>query len=211
MSGGGSGLKIWFVGGGGFAASCLARMSESLRFEKIITAPPTRAGRGLLEQSSKVEETALGLGLPIERVASLSKDQKIIESVVSRPPDVAFVIDFAQIIKEPFLNAPRFGCWNIHPSLLPRWRGAAPVQRALMSGDAKSGVTVFRLVEEMDAGPILKQAEVPVPINMSANELFDLLAFTGSQIAVESVKFYWKARLCNIQNKVRNLSHTPLS
>ncbi|GHS88006.1 methionyl-tRNA formyltransferase [Synergistales bacterium] len=136
-----------------------------------------------------MEEAALGLGLSVERSASLSKDEKIIERLMSDPPDVAFVVDFAQLIKEPLLNAPRFGCLNIHPSLLPRWRGSAPVQRALLAGDATSGVTVFRLVEEMDAGPILKQAEVPVPVTMSANELFGLLAFTGSQIAVESVKF----------------------
>ncbi|GHS95240.1 methionyl-tRNA formyltransferase [Synergistales bacterium] len=185
-------IKIWFVGGGGFAASCLAHMSKSLRFEKIITSLPTRAGRGLSEQLSRVEETALGLALSVERVSSLSKDQKITESLLLSPPDLAFVIDFGQIIKEPLLNAPRFGCLNIHPSLLPLWRGAAPVQRAILAGDAKSGVTLFRLVEEMDAGPILRQAEVPVPINMSANELFDVLAFTGSQIAIESVEFLSK-------------------
>ncbi|GHV46356.1 methionyl-tRNA formyltransferase [Synergistales bacterium] len=174
-------VRIWFIGGGGFAALCLKHMSERLRFEKIITAPPTRAGRGLAERPSRVEEAATELGLSVEYYASLFP--------LSDPPDLAFVIDFARLIKEPLLSAPRFGCLNIHPSLLPLWRGAAPVQRALLAGDATSGVTVFRLVEEMDAGPILKQTEVAVPFSMSADELFGLLAFTGSQIAVESVEF----------------------
>jgi methionyl-tRNA formyltransferase len=163
-------------------------MSGSLAFEKILTGFPSKAGRGLAERVSRVEEAARKLGLPVERTGPLSRNEGIAEALSAAPPDIVFVVDFAQLIREPLLSAPRHGCLNIHPSLLPRWRGAAPVQRALLSGDAVTGVTVFRLAEELDAGPILRQREIPVPLTMTSTELFDILASAGSQIALEGVK-----------------------
>jgi methionyl-tRNA formyltransferase len=163
-------------------------MSRSLAFEKILTGLPSKAGRGLAERVSRVEEAAERLGLPVERTGPLSQNETLAEALASAPPDIVFVVDFAQLIREPFLNAPRYGCLNIHPSLLPRWRGAAPVQRALLNGDAVTGVTVFRLVKELDAGPILRQKKISVPLTMTAAELFDILALAGSQIAAEGVE-----------------------
>jgi methionyl-tRNA formyltransferase len=183
-------MRIWFVGGGAFAASCLARLSERFSFDKIVTGQPTKAGRGLKDRVSQVERTAeeLGLAALLERTGPLSRNEKLTEIVSADPPDLMFVVDFGQVIREPFLNGPRHGCLNIHPSLLPRWRGAAPVQRALMNGDERTGVTVFRLVEEMDAGPILAQAEAPITLETTSEELFETLARVGSQIAIRSVE-----------------------
>ena len=179
--------RIWFIGSGPFAALCFTHMSEHLRFEKIVTGHPTKAGRGMKDRVSCVEQKALELGLSVERTGSLSQNGELL-SALSDPPDIVFVVDFAQLIREPLLNAPRYGCLNIHPSLLPRWRGAAPIQRTLLNGDAVTGVTVFRLVEEMDAGPILAQASVPAAPTVTAAELFDILALTGSQMAVQGVE-----------------------
>jgi len=163
-------------------------MSEKLAFEKIITGLPTRAGRGLEERASRVERAALDLGLSVERTGPLSKNEKIAHALASDPPDAVFVIDFAQLIREPLLSAPRNGCLNIHPSLLPKWRGAAPIQRALMNGDEATGVTLFRLVEELDAGPMLAQREIPIPITANSDDLIEILALAGSQIAIQSVE-----------------------
>jgi methionyl-tRNA formyltransferase len=163
-------------------------MSQCLVFEKIFTGLPSKAGRGLAERVSRVEDAARNLGLSVERTGPLSQNGAVAETLASDPPDIVFVVDFAQLIREPLLNAPRYGCLNIHPSLLPRWRGAAPVQRALLNGDAVTGVTVFRLTAEMDAGPILGQQEVPVPLAMTSEELFGILALAGSQIAVRGVE-----------------------
>jgi methionyl-tRNA formyltransferase len=163
-------------------------MNRRLAFEKILTGCPTKAGRGLRERESAVERAAVSLGLLVERTGPLSRNEKIKERLLADPPDLVFVIDFAQLIQEPFLSAPRHGCLNIHPSLLPRWRGAAPVQRALVNGDLVTGVTVFRLVKELDAGPILAQAELPISPLADSTELFEALALTGSQIAVRSVE-----------------------
>ena len=185
--------RLWFMGSGAFAARCLTHLSASLppgvSLERVITGNPTRAGRGLRETVSRVEEVALALGLPLERTGPLSENGPLLEAVTASPPDAILVVDFAQLIREPFLDAPRWGCLNIHPSLLPRWRGAAPVQRALMSGDVETGVTVFRLVPEMDAGPILRQVSIPVEPTATASELYEKLSLRGSQIALEGVQY----------------------
>lgn len=181
-------MRLWFMGSGAFAARCLAHMSASLPFERVITGEPTRAGRGLKETVSRVEETAVALGLPLERTGLLSRNEALMGVLGASPPDAIFVVDFAQMIREPFLDAPRWGCFNIHPSLLPRWRGAAPIQRALMNGDAETGVTVFRLVRKMDAGPVLRQASLSLEPSATASELYEKLSLRGSQIAVEGVQ-----------------------
>jgi methionyl-tRNA formyltransferase len=183
-------VRIWFIGSGAFAAACLAHMSKKLEFEKIVTGHPTKSGRGLKEHASCVERTAGDMGLSVERVGPLAREESLIEDVSCAPPDVIFVVDFGQLVKEPFLSAPRYGCLNIHPSLLPRWRGAAPIQRALMNGDTAIGVTVFRLVEELDSGPILARIELPVPSEATSTELFDILALAGSQIAVVGIESF---------------------
>ncbi|MDR1977127.1 MAG: methionyl-tRNA formyltransferase [Synergistaceae bacterium] len=181
-------MRAWFIGSGAFAAACLAHMSKRLAFEKIITGHPTRSGRGLKECASCVEEAAGELGLSVERTGPLDRNEKLLEAVSSAPPDVIFVVDFGQLVKEPFLNAPRYGCLNVHPSLLPRWRGAAPIQRALLNGDAVTGATVFRLVKELDAGPILTRVELSIPLAATSVELFDILALAGSQIAIAGIE-----------------------
>ena len=181
--------RLWFMGTGAFAARCLAHLSASLSFERVITGGPTRAGRGLKEAVSRVEESAEALGLPLERTGPLTQNEPLREALSASPPDAILVVDFAQLIREPFLNAPRWGCLNIHPSLLPRWRGAAPIPRALMNGDAETGVTVFRLVPEMDAGPILRQASLPVGPLDSATGLCEKLSAMGCKIAVEGVQY----------------------
>ncbi len=186
-------MVVWFVGEGPFAALCLERLNRLIRplegwaLTQIITGLPTRSGRGMKETPSPVEVYAAGVGLPVKRTGRLSQNGELLDALRSSPPDVIFVIDFGQIIREPFLSAPRWGCLNIHPSLLPRWRGAAPIQRALLNGDPETGVTVFRLVPEMDAGPVLCQAAVPVGPDAAASELYKTLSVLGADIAVEGL------------------------
>ena len=182
------GLRVWFVGGGPFAALCLEALNGLLPLERVITGNPTRSGRGLKETPSRVEERALSLGLPLEHTGPLSRNEGLLSALQDAPPDAVFVVDFAQLVKEPWLSAPRWGCLNIHPSLLPRWRGAAPVQRALMNGDPETGVTVFRLVREMDAGPILRQARTPLALTDGASTLYERLSQLGAEIAVAGLR-----------------------
>ncbi|MDR1740292.1 MAG: methionyl-tRNA formyltransferase [Synergistaceae bacterium] len=182
-----SNARAWFVGSGSFAAMCLARMSAGVRFERVITGLPTAAGRGLGSRPSRVEEECTSNGIPVERTGPISENNALLTALLTDPPDAIFVVDFGQVIREPMLSAPAWGCLNVHPSMLPRLRGAAPVQRALMNGDASTGVTVFRLVEEMDAGPVMLQEELPIPPDATGAEVFASLADRGGELAVRAL------------------------
>ncbi len=184
-------MTMWFIGAGPFAALCLENLtSENVRFDRIITSMPTRAGRGMKETISCVEETALKLDLTVSRTNKLSQDEIITNALLTSPPDGIVVVDFGQKVKEPFLSTPKMGCLNIHPSLLPQYRGAAPIQRAVMDGQEETGVTVFRLVEEMDAGPIWGQTKIVIDPNETSGDLFKRLAKEGSNLLKVVVKSY---------------------
>lgn len=189
-------MRIWFIGTGKFAALCLENLIKFVKIERVITSQPTRSGRGNKENPSQVEQCAIKLNSFtssrrtgwLTRTGLLSKNDELIQELKNNAPDVIFVIDFGQIIREPFLSTPKFGCLNIHPSLLPKWRGAAPVQRALMSGDRQMGVTVFKLVPEMDAGGILAQKSLDISEDTGAYELYEKLSALGAEIACDGLK-----------------------
>ena len=189
-------MRLWFIGGGSFAARCLEALVRRLPVELVVTGTPTRGGRGMAEIPSRVEERALALGLPLERTGPLGENEPLLTALAANPPDAILVVDFAQLIREPFLSVPRWGCLNVHPSLLPRWRGAAPVPRSLMDGDVRTGVTVFRLTPEMDAGPILRQAAVEVGAGETATELYDRLSALGAEIAAAGLSALESAGDC---------------
>ena len=178
--------KIWFIGTGKFAALCLENfIRKNIPLHRIITGLPTRSGRNNRENPSAVEAAASALGLTVERTGKLSENQMIIRELYDDDPAIIFVIDFGQIIREPFLSRM---CLNIHPSLLPEYRGAAPIQRALLDGRAFTGVSVFRLAEAMDAGDIFGQERTEIRPDENASELYMRLAEMGCEIAAEAVK-----------------------
>ena len=181
--------NIWFTGTGNFAALCLENLIENgLTFTKIITGLPTRSGRNGKENPSPVELKANAHGLAVTRTGKLNDNAGLISDLESQTPELIFVIDFGQIIKEPFLSAPKYGCINIHPSLLPEYRGAAPVQRALLDGRKYTGVSVFQLVKAMDAGGILAQEKFEIPEGFNASDLYKSLSELGCKIAAEALR-----------------------
>lgn len=181
-------FTVHFFGSGRFAALILEGLVASgLFLEQIVTGAPTFAGRGMKERVSPVQEKAIELNLPFETTGPLDQNETLGELYRTSPPDIAFVIDFGQKVREPFLSGPRFGCLNLHPSLLPKWRGAAPVPRSLEHGDVETGVTLFRLVEEMDAGPILAQEKIFVPPQATSGEILSRLSQIGCKIAMEGI------------------------
>ena len=180
--------NIWLIGTGNFAALCLENLlNNGLEFSKIITGFPTRSGRNGKENPSAVELKANSLGLSVERTGKLNDNENLISEIENNAPDLIFVIDFGQIIKEPFLSAPEYGCLNIHPSLLPEYRGAAPIQRALLDGKDYTGVSVFQLVKAMDAGGILAQEKFLIPEDFNASDLYIELSKIGCKIASEAI------------------------
>lgn len=175
----------WLIGTGQFAALCLEGLNKrGFNFSKIITGLPTKSGRGNKEIPSPVEIKAKSLGLDITRTGRLADNSELISELERENPDIIFVIDFGQLIKEPFLS---HMCINIHPSLLPEYRGAAPIQRALLDNKTKTGVTLFRLVKEMDAGEILAQSEKIILPEYNASDLYKILAETGCGLAERNI------------------------
>ena len=181
--------NIWFIGTGHFAALCLEELIKNgLTFSKIVTGLPTRSGRNGKENPSPVELKSQALGLVATRTGKLNDNAELLAELENNTPELIFVIDFGQIIKEPFLSSPKYGCLNIHPSLLPEYRGAAPIQRALLDGKSYTGVSVFQLVKAMDAGGILAQEKFIIPENFNASDLYRELSKIGAQIAAEALE-----------------------
>lgn len=191
-------MNIWFIGTGQFAALCLEGLTKrNISFTRIITGLPTRSGRNGKENPSPVEIKAKSHGLDVTRTGKLNENHELIHALEHDKPEIIFVIDFGQIIREPFLSSPKYGCWNIHPSLLPDLRGAAPVQRALLKGYKQTGVSVFRLVKAMDAGDIIAQGEIDIAPEDNAEDLYFRLSDLGSELANESL------------NRIHEINFTP--
>jgi len=189
------GVRIWFCGTGYFAATCLSALDGKVPIELVITTAPSRSGRGLKIRPTPVEKKARSLGVPVIRTADLNRDEVLLRRFHKAPPQVMLVVDFGQMVSEPYLSLDPPGCLNIHPSLLPAYRGAAPVQRAILNGDSTTGVTLFRLVDKMDAGPIALQEEIPIPRDATAGEMLELLAHRGSQNFLNALELYKKGSL----------------
>jgi methionyl-tRNA formyltransferase len=152
----------------------------------VYTQPPRPAGRGQAERRSPVHEAALELGLGVRTPHSL-KDESEIAAFKALDLDIAVVASYGHILRPPFLEAPVFGCVNIHASLLPRWRGAAPIQRAILAGDRQSGVTIIRMDEGLDTGAMLLAEALPITGATTAQTLHDQLAELGARLIVAAL------------------------
>jgi methionyl-tRNA formyltransferase len=178
-------IDFWFIGNGDFAALLLPMLSKSFNFKKIITHSPSKAKRGLNEEITPVERAATETGLESLRTPLFASDTSIKSEFLKNKPDGIFVIDFGEKIGEPFLTGTNFGCLNIHPSILPKYRGAAPIQRALESGEPLIGVTLFKLENEMDAGPIISQISEEISLEDNFLKILSKTAVLGNQLVVE--------------------------
>ncbi|SMG08442.1 methionyl-tRNA formyltransferase [Dethiosulfovibrio salsuginis] len=183
-------MITWFMGTGFFASHCLRSLVQAgLSPDLVVTMPPRPSGRrGMSESPTLVESTASDLSLNLHRSSKVNSDTYLLDRMKNETPDCIFVVDFGQKVGEPYLSTPRGGCLNVHPSLLPLYRGAAPVQRAIMEGQSDTGVTVFRLVEEMDAGPVVIQERASIEENETSGELLFRLAYIGGVLLFRGVQ-----------------------
>jgi methionyl-tRNA formyltransferase len=149
----------------------------------VYTQPPRPAGRGHREQSSPVARSAVGLGVPVRTPASL-KPKEVQEEFARLNADVGVVVAYGQILPPAILRAPRLGCVNLHASLLPRWRGAAPIVHAVLAGDRRHGFSVMQMDENLDTGPVLYEEEVDSGPRPTAGILHDAIADRGAAAMV---------------------------
>lgn len=141
----------------------------------VYTQPDRPAGRGRKMQPSPVKELALSTGIPVFQPISLKPDADL-QQLRDLDPDLMVVVAYGMILPQAALDSPKFGCLNAHGSLLPRWRGAAPIQRALMAGDKKTGVTIMRIIHKLDAGDMLHKEECAITAQDTSGDLYDKLA-----------------------------------
>lgn len=178
-------LRVAFAGTPEFAARALAVIVEAgYDVPLVLTQPDRPAGRGMKLTPSAVKHYALAHGLTVDQPEKLRSDEER-AALAACAPDVLVVAAYGLILPRAALDLPRLGCINIHASLLPRWRGAAPIQRAIAAGDAETGITIMRMEEGLDTGPMLLRRAIPIGAADTASALHDRLAALGAECIVE--------------------------
>ena len=175
-------MKIIFMGTPEFAVPTLTEIvSTGHEVVAVYTRAPKPAGRGQAERKSPVHEAAESFGIPVFTPRSLKQapEQEVFASLDA---DVAVVVAYGLILPKPILEAPRLGCLNLHGSLLPRWRGAAPIQRAVLAGDARTGIMVMQMDEGLDTGAVGLIEEMPIGPDMTSGELHDKMMLVGADL-----------------------------
>ena len=228
-------MRLIFMGTPEFAVPALnALVQNKHEILSVYTQPPRPAGRGKKHKISSVHKCADNLDLLVKSPPRLNT-KEIVNEILEVNPDLIVVVAYGQILPEEILKIPRFGCLNIHASLLPRWRGAAPIHRAIMSGDKHTGVSIMNMDLGLDTGPIIKKETVPILSNDTTSSLSEKLANIGSEILIEVIanftgenikqsengityankiqksetKIDWSLSAEEIDYFIRGLSHTP--
>jgi methionyl-tRNA formyltransferase len=183
-----------------FAVPTLAALIEAgHEIAAVYTQPPRPGGRGMTERLTPVHHYALTRNLEVHAPQNLKSPEEQ-EAIRDLQADAAVVVAYGLILPKPVLEAQRKGCFNVHASLLPRWRGAAPIQRAIMAGDAETGVTIMRMAEGLDTGPICLQARGPILPTTTAGQLHDSLMHMGAGLMVEALNKLQRQDLtCEVQ------------
>ena len=179
-------MRVIFMGTPEFSVPVLQALAARHDVVCVYSQPPRPAGRGKAERKSAVQAAAEALGLPVRHPLSLKGAAEQAEFAALNA-DVAVVVAYGLILPQPVLEAPRHGCLNIHASLLPRWRGAAPIQRAIMAGDKVTGVEVMQMTEGLDEGPVLASETVRIDALETATTLHDRLAIVGADLLARTM------------------------
>ena len=193
-------MKIIFAGTPQFAASALAALFSEHQVVAVLTQPDRPAGRGMRLTASPVKELALQHGLPVLQPATL-KTAEAQHEIAVLDAEVMVVAAYGLILPQSVLSMPRYGCLNIHASLLPRWRGAAPVQRAILAGDAETGITIMQMDEGLDTGDMLLRHACPIAPDDTAQTLHDKLAELGAASILEALRQMQEGRLSPVKQE----------
>ena len=178
-------MRVAFMGTPEFSVPALSALIEAgHEIACVYSQPPRPAGRGHKRRLSPIQELAESLDLDARQPSSLG-EKTVQAEFLSLNADVAVVVAYGLILPKPILSAPRLGCLNIHASLLPRWRGAAPIQRAILAGESETGITIMQIDDGLDTGPILAVERVPITKKTTASNLHDELAKIGARLIVE--------------------------
>ncbi|MFQ9515024.1 MAG: methionyl-tRNA formyltransferase [Eubacterium sp.] len=180
-------MKIVFMGTPDFSVPALEKLAEKHQVAAVVTQQDRPKGRGHKMQFTPVKETALKLDIPVYQPAKV-KDSEFVDILREINPDVIVVIAFGQILSKEILDLPRFGCINVHASLLPKYRGAAPIQWAVIDGEKETGVTTMYMAEGLDTGDIIDVSRVTLDEKETGGSLFDKLAEEGGELILRTLE-----------------------
>jgi len=174
-------LRIVYAGTPDFAVPALQELlANRIRPVAVLTQPDRPAGRGRQLQASPVKQAAISAGLDVHQPLTFGNPDAL-EMLNTLEPDLIIVVAYGLILPQAVLNVPALGCWNIHASLLPRWRGAAPIQRAIEAGDRETGVCIMQMDEGLDTGPVLLRQKIEMDAGETGGSLHDRLAVLGAE------------------------------
>jgi methionyl-tRNA formyltransferase len=199
-------LKLGFAGTPDFAVPALEKLAERHRIAAVFTQPDRPAGRGQALHPSPVKRRALDLGLTVHQPLNF-KTPEALSLLKSAQVDALIVVAYGLILPAAALDIPRCGCINIHASLLPRWRGAAPIHRAILAGDSRTGITIMRMEPGLDTGPMLAWKDIEVERRDTAQRLHDRLATLGAELIAETLPKFAAGALREIAQPAEGVTY----
>jgi methionyl-tRNA formyltransferase len=203
-------LRVVFMGTANLSCNSLRALIESPAFQvvAVVTQPDRPKGRELKLQPSPVKELALQASLPVLQ-PERAREETFLGALRDLRPDLVAVAAYGQILPKNILDLPRFGCLNVHTSLLPRYRGAAPIQWAILNGDAETGVTIMKMDAGLDTGDILTQATTPIHPDDTSETLHARLAALGAELLVRTIPDYVAGKVAARPQPTEGVSHAP--
>jgi methionyl-tRNA formyltransferase len=204
------GLRAVFMGTPDFALPSFEALAESEEIIAVVTQPDRPKGRGEILTSPAIKLAAQKRSIPVFQPERIRRDPAFIQQLSQLAPDIIIVVAFGQILPESVLKIPRFGCINVHASLLPKYRGAAPIQWAIIRGERETGVTTMQMDTGMDTGPILLSRAVPIEPSETAVSLAVRLAQVGAEVLIETLALLKRGELTPIQQDHSQATLAPL-
>lgn len=202
-------LKVVFMGSPDFSLPSLRALADKYDVVGVVTQPDRASGRGRELKAPPVKTLALELGIPVIQPEKLRQPEAM-EQLRAWNPDIIIVAAFGQILRKDVLELPRYGCINVHASLLPRWRGAAPINAAILHGDAETGVTIMQMDVGLDTGPMLSKRSIPLTRQDTAGSVFDRLSTLGADLLVETLPDYLSGKLTPSPQPEEGVTYAPM-
>ena len=197
------------MGSPDFALPSLRLLAQTGEVVGVVTQPDRASGRGRTKKSPPVKELARELNIPIMQPEKF-KQPEAMEQLSAWAPDLIVVAAFGQILKKDVLDMPRFGCINVHASLLPRWRGAAPINAAILHGDAETGVTIMQMDVGLDTGPMLAKRSIRIKADDTAGSVFQILSTLGADLLIETLPDYLSGKITPTPQPEEGATYAPM-
>ena len=204
-------MRIVFMGTPDFAVPCLERLLiDGHEVLAVFSQPDKPQGRKMVLTPPPVKQTALAHGIPVEQPEKIKGNDAVMTLLRNLAPELIVVVAYGRILPQELLDLPKYGCINVHASLLPKYRGAAPIQWAILNGERETGVTTMQMDAGIDTGDMLLQEKMLIPEDMTAGELFERLSGLGAETLSRTIALLEQGRLAPQQQDETQASHAPM-